>query len=99
MSYWIHEVADAELDSASAYYAKHATKKIAIAFLNEFERVIELLQAHQQLGTPKADGIRSYPFQKFLYSLVYREDEASGQQVFAVAHQRRDPDYWHDRRP
>jgi plasmid stabilization system protein ParE len=97
VSYWIHQEADAELEKAAEYYAEHATKKIAIAFLIEFERVLGLLQRNQKLGTLKAEGMRSYPFQKFPYSLVYRPDAAGGPQVFAVAHQSREPEYWQSR--
>jgi plasmid stabilization system protein ParE len=97
MSYWIHEEAERELGDAAVYYAERATPKIAIAFLSEFERVIALLQLNQQLGTPKAEGMRSYPFQSFPYTLVYREDGEAGPQVYAVAHQRREPGYWQGR--
>ena len=97
MSYRLHEEAEAELGDAAVYYAEHATTKIAAAFLAEFERVIELLQLNQQLGTRKEGGVRSYPFQKFPYSLIYRENDEAGPQVFAVAHQSREPGYWQGR--
>ena len=47
MSYWIHEEAEVELGDAATFYAEHATIRIAIAFLYEFERVIGLLQENQ----------------------------------------------------
>ena len=97
LSYWLHEEAEAELGDAAVYYAQHATKKIALAFLEEFERAIELLVIDQQLGTLKDAGMRTYPFQRFPYSIVYREDAAAGPQVFAVAHQHREPGYWQGR--
>lgn len=97
MSYWFHEEAERELGDAAVYYAEHATPRIAIAFLSEFERVIELLQINQQLGTRKDEGLRSYPLQRFPYSLVYRENEGAGPQVYAVAHQSREPGYWRGR--
>ena len=97
MSYWLHEEAERELGDAAVYYAEHATPKIAISFLAEFERVIELLQLNQQLGMRKEGGMRSYPFQRFPYSLVYREDCEAGPQVYAVAHQSREPGYWQGR--
>lgn len=98
MSYWLHAEAEAELGDAAVYYAEHATKKVAVAFLSEFERVIQLLQLNQQLGTPKEQGMRSYPFQKFPYSVIYREDGQAGPQVFAIAHQRRAPGHWQGRK-
>ena len=94
MSYWLHDDAEAELGAAALYYAEHATGKVAAAFLAEFERVVELIQNNQQLGSPKEEGMRSYPFRRFPYSLVYREDSTAGPLIFAVAHQNREPGYW-----
>lgn len=97
MNWWLHQQAEAELDAAAAYYAERATPKIAVAFLEEFERVIELLQLNQQLGTMKDDGMRVYPLRRFPYSLVYREDADAGPQVYAVCHQSRAPGCWQGR--
>ena len=97
MSYWLHQEAEAELDSAAAYYAERATLKIGVAFLEEFERAIGLLQINQQLGTRKEEGMRVYPLRRFPYSVVYREDADAGPQIYAVAHQNREPGYWRDR--
>lgn len=67
--------------------------KIALAFLAEFERVAELVEGNQQLGTKAKSGLRVYPFRRFPYSIVYRETQA-GPYVYAVAHQRQEPGYW-----
>jgi plasmid stabilization system protein ParE len=98
LSYWLHEEAERELGDVAVYYAEQATPKIAISFLAEFERVIEPLELNQQLGTRKEEGMRSYPFRRFPYSLVYREDDEAGPQVYAIAHQSREPAYWQGRR-
>ncbi len=97
MSYWIHPEAEAELGDAAVYFAGHASRIIGIAFLEEFERIVELLEGNQQLGTPGDEGMRTYPFRRFPYSLVYREDVEAGPQVYAVAHQNREPGYWQSR--
>lgn len=97
MSQWLHEEAEAELGDAAVYYASHASATIAMAFLAEFERVIQLLEINQQLGARKEDGMRLLPLRRFPYSLVYREDEAAGPQIYAVAHQNREPGYWKER--
>lgn len=94
MSYWIHPEAEAELGDAAVYYARQASKMIAIAYLEEFERVVGLLEMNQSLGAIADDGMRTYPFKRFPYSLAYREDEKSGPQIYAVAHQNREPGYW-----
>ncbi len=97
MSYWLHQEAEAELGDAAAYYAEHASRNIAEAFLEEFERVAALLAGNQQLGTRKEGGMRIYPFRRFPYSLVYREAGAAGTQIYAVAHHNREPGYWEGR--
>ncbi len=97
MSYWLHEEADAELSEAAVYYSKNASIAIAAAFLDEFEQVIALLEVNQKIGAIKESGMRTLPFRRFPYSLVYREDESAGPQVYAIAHQSRRPDYWRRR--
>jgi plasmid stabilization system protein ParE len=96
VNYWLHPDAEIELGDAAVYYAEHASKAVAMAFLTEFERVLALLIANQQLGAHAEDGLRTYPFRRFPYSLVYREDSA-GPKIYAVAHQHREPEYWRDR--
>ena len=39
MSYWLHPEAEAELGNSAVYYAEHANRSIASAFVTEFERV------------------------------------------------------------
>lgn len=93
MTYELHPEAESELNNAALYYAKEASKGIALAFLAEFERVAELLESNQQLGTKSKTGLRVYPFRRFPYSIIYRE-VASGPYLYAVAHQRQAPGYW-----
>ena len=81
------------MTGAALYYSKEASRSIALAFLGEFERIAELLEANQQLGTRSKGGLRVYPFQRFPYSIVYRE-LAGGPYFYAVAHQRQAPGYW-----
>lgn len=97
MSYWIHPEAEAELGDAAVYYATHASRAIAEAFLAEFERVLDLLVENQQRGPHGDDGLRIYHFDRFPYTVVYAEDARRGPQIFAVAHQSREPEYWSDR--
>ncbi len=93
MSYELHPEAVAELTSATLYYSTEASKSIALSFLAEFERVAELVEENQQLGTRSKGGLRVYPFRRFPYSIVYRE-AAGGPYFYAVAHQRQEPAYW-----
>ena len=41
--------------------------------------------------------MRIYHFDGFPYTIIYAEDELNGPQIFAVAHQRREPEYWSSR--
>ncbi|NDZ13801.1 type II toxin-antitoxin system RelE/ParE family toxin [Variovorax sp. WS11] len=98
MSHWIHPEAEAELGDAAVYYATHASRLIAEAFLVEYERVLELLRENQQRGPHGGHGMRVYHFDRFPYTVIYAEDANLGPQIFAIAHQSREPRYWADRR-
>lgn len=96
MTYELHPEAQAELTSATLHYATVAGKSIALAFLAEFERVAELIEVNQQLGTKFRSGLRVYPLRRFPYVIVYRE-LAGGPHFYAIAHQKRAPGYWRGR--
>ncbi len=97
MTHWIHPDAEAELGDSAVYYATHASRAIAEAFLAEYERVRDLVIENPQRG-PRTDGsLRVYHFERFPYTLVYEEDRTRGPQIYAVAHQSREPGYWSDR--
>lgn len=97
MSYSIHPDAETELGDAAVYYATHANRMIALAFLAEYERVLDLLIENQQRGPHGESGLRIYHFDRFPYTVVYEEDRVNGPQIFAIAHQSREPGYWNDR--
>jgi plasmid stabilization system protein ParE len=97
MKYWIHPDANEELHASGDYYATNANNSVAFAFISEFERVIALLIENQQRGPHSENGIRLYHFKQFPFTVFYEEDELKGPQIFAVAHQSREPGYWKDR--
>lgn len=97
MSYWLHEEAETELSDAASYYAENASKQIGEAFLDESARTIDLLEVNPRMGAQAEAGLRAYPLRRFPYTLIYREDQATGLRVFAIAHQSRRPGYWKDR--
>ncbi len=94
MNHWLHPDAEAELGDAAVYYAAHANLVIAEAFLAEYERVRDLIVENQQRGPHLEDGLRVCHFNRFPYSLVYEEHPSRGPQIYAVAHQSREPGYW-----
>jgi len=97
LSYWLHPGAEAELGDAAAYYAGHASKAIAEAFLAEFERVRDLLIENPYRGPHGEEGLRVYHFDRFPYTVVYEPDAERGPRIFAIAHQHRAPGYWVER--
>lgn len=97
MNYWIHPDAEAELGDAAVYYAEHASRSVAEAFLAEFERVRDLLVENQLRGPHGDYGFRVYHFDRFPYTVVYQVDELAGPQIYAIAHQHRGPGYWTSR--
>lgn len=94
MKYWLHPAAEAELAAAARYYAEQASLAVAQAYIQEFERVAAIIVSNQQFGAPLESGLRKYPLRRFPYTVIYRENSDSGPQIYAVAHQRREPGYW-----
>ena len=82
MSYWLHPGAEAELGEAAVYYKKHASEMIALAFLAEFERVLDLIVTNPKRGPYAEAGFRHYHFDRFPYTVVYEEKEGEGASNF-----------------
>lgn len=84
---------DQELRDGALFYAREGGAKVGLAFIAEFERVLALVCAHPEIGTPWRNGRRRFPVRKFSYSVVYyiRGEEI---RVVALAHHRRKPGYW-----
>jgi toxin ParE1/3/4 len=85
--------ADRELTDGAVYYAKEADAVLGLAFIAEFERALDLLCGHPQLGAPWREDRRRFPLRRFPYSIIYyiKGDEL---RVIALAHHRRRPAYW-----
>lgn len=90
-----HPLAAKELSDAVQFYEGKA-RGIGDDFVNEVERLLEVLQTHPELGRPVPGDVRTVPARRFPYTLIYR---ASGDRLFllAIAHQRRRPRYWSSR--
>ncbi|HEX3528730.1 MAG TPA: type II toxin-antitoxin system RelE/ParE family toxin [Thermoanaerobaculia bacterium] len=91
-----HE-ADSELSEGASRYAEEGTAALGLAFVEEFERALDLLCAYPQLGTIWRRGRRRFPLRRFPYSIIYytKGDEL---RVIALAHHRRRPSYWAGRK-
>lgn len=92
-----HPDARAELLDAATYYEEQADG-LGGQFIDEAQRVLDLVAASPGLGSPVAGhgGLRRWPLRRFPYYVIYRaSDDALG--VLAVAHERRRPRYWSGR--
>ena len=70
MSYTLHPEAEAELMETAVYLAEHVSRRVANAYLDEFERVASLIDLYPKLGTPEDEEYRTYPLSKYKTSLL-----------------------------
>jgi plasmid stabilization system protein ParE len=67
-------------------------------FLDEVERGVSFLMRHPR-GAPEVDKpVRQLVLARFPYSLMYRPLADGRIRILAIAHHRRRPRYWVDRR-
>ena len=88
--------AEIEMTEASAFY-EAATAGLGSDFLDEIQRVIHVLRQHPELGRSTGHGFRQALLYRFPFSLIYSL-EVDTILIIAVAHQRRRPGYWRDRK-
>ncbi len=91
------QAAQAELDAAVDYYAEHASDRVAEAFLQDALQTRQRLIEYPEIGKAVSKRLRALSFKHFPYSLIYRFS-ADVVCIHAVAHQRRRPWYWSERR-
>jgi len=87
--------AEEEMTDASIFY-EAATSGLGAGFLDEVQRVVNILRDHPELGQPVGRALRRALLYRFPFSLVYSV-EIDKILIVAVAHQRRRPGYWRDR--
>lgn len=92
----IHEDADRELNDAADYYDTESPG-LGTAFLDQlddgYHRILENPHAAAEIDP----DIRELVLAKFPYNLIY-EIDGDAVLIPAVAHQRRRPHYWRERR-
>lgn len=92
LSVIFHELAENELNEASAYYDR-ARPGLGDTFVVEVQRAVEALAASPLAGASVEDDVRWWLVPRFPYSIVYRvrNDHI---RILAIAHQKRRPCYW-----
>ena len=87
-----HRFAAAELLESACFYDQRRPK-LGDEFLSAMEAVLELIQAHPQLGRRGVLGTYSLRTQRFPFRIVY-ELQPDRTWIVAVAHLSRKPGYW-----
>ena len=71
---------------------------LGIDLLSEVENILRNIQQNPNLGTAyKIEGIRRYTIKRFPYLIFYTELEEVIW-IIAIAHGKRKPDYWQERK-
>lgn len=81
-------------DAAQTYLAE--SREVTSRFFDEVERVVDLIAANPNIGRPSNFDSRRVTLRRFPYDVVYRLVGIEAV-IYAVAHHRRNPDYWVDR--
>lgn len=97
MNYALHRGAEQDLLEAARFYRREGGPKLANRFLDEFERVAQLLAEHPGFGTPTQHDHRIFPLRDFPYSVIYSERDGR-LRILVVRHQHRDPTFGVSRR-
>lgn len=87
----------AELHDTAAFYTLKANVELGLTFVAEFERTANLVLANPLLGAVFRGTRRRYILRRFPYSIIYQVT-ADDLLILAVAHHRRRPGYWADRK-
>lgn len=93
----LSDEAKADGRDAVEWYIDEGAFPAVIAFVDELEHTLHLLQQFPEMGILGTHGIRVLPLRTFPYSLVYRI-HAPLIRVIAIAHHSRRPGYWAGRR-
>ena len=91
----IHEVADIELKEAARYY-ESKVDGLGFAFLDEVERVANLIRDNPESAPRIYKVVRRKILRGFPYSIMYSIVDDSIR-ILAIANQKRRPFYWRDR--
>jgi plasmid stabilization system protein ParE len=91
-----HPAAGSELQAAANYYESRVPG-LGGDFLIEIEGACSRLSELPLAGSPLDAEHRRFGLRRFPFGLIYRIT-SSGVQIIAVAHRRRRPGYWRQRK-
>lgn len=93
----LHPLAKRELRKAADRYGEEAPH-LKREFLEEVDIAGDFLLDHPRIAQRILGPIRRLVLSRFPYKLVYLPKEDGSIRILAVAHDKRDPDYWVGRR-
>ena len=88
----ISQEAERELTDAAIFYAEQEGPELGLAFIVEFERALEVLREHPNLGAPWRGMTRRFPLRRSPYSVLFVV-EGTELRVMGLAHQARRAGY------
>jgi plasmid stabilization system protein ParE len=89
----------AEGDIADAFlWYRERNALVAEAFRNEVFETIDRIAAAPMAKAADEDGNRKRVLRRFPYTVLYEVTDGNSVTILAVAHHRRSPSYWRDRR-
>ena len=92
-----NRLADRELTEAIRYYESQSPG-LGERLLEEVELGVAFLRRYPEAAPKVLGSIRRFVLATFPYYLLYRPLPSKGIRILAVAHQKRQPDYWVGRR-
>ena len=87
--------AEAELLDGISYYSA-IRPELGSRFELAVAEAVRSAVAHPERGAPRSKSTRRWLVKSFPFGIIYRASE-SGVLIVAVAHQRKNPEYWADR--
>jgi plasmid stabilization system protein ParE len=90
-----HRLAEYELNEAARYYDREEPG-LGMAFLEEANRCLRLIQEAPEAGAIVRGTVRRRLLRRFPYALLYKI-KPNGVRILAVMNLRRRPIYWLDR--
>ena len=91
-----HPAAEREF-AASAMWYESRVPGLGAQMRDDVRRAVDTLSARPLVGRRLSDDLRSYPLRRFPYKLIYRVS-GDNLRIIAVAHDRRWPGFWSERR-
>jgi plasmid stabilization system protein ParE len=96
MNFRFLPAAETELLDAISYYSD-ISAELGIRFEHAISEAVRMAAAYPERGAPRSKSTRRWLVKTFPYRVIYRTSETEIL-IVAIAHQRKRPEFWADRR-